>query len=246
MTIPVTAKYKIEIVAPGTGKQLSIRLLIPGVRIVAKFELKRGQKITAALGQQPRFGIDGEGGSGGSFLVLETDKEQKLLLAAGGAGSSYNEGFGRGKFGRGLGDELKIDISGAGYTLAPDDSKFSKIEGTNPKNFENGLIGGIGNVHRRWVLNRNFRGIYRGIYRNFKWEQRWGTDDGGFGGGSAFYENKRNENCYGAGGGFTGGHNIGRYNINGGGGGSFSADPEAEFDNHYVEYGYCKIERIDE
>ena len=116
------------------------------------------------------------------------------------------------------------------------------VEGRNPENFENGLIGGIGNVHRRWYLNRNFRDRYR----NFRWEQRWGTDDGGFGGGSAFYENKRNENCYGAGGGFTGGHNIGRYDIDGGGDGSFSADPEADFDNHYVEYGYCKIERIDE
>ena len=235
MIIPVTSKYKIEIVAPGTGKQLFCRLLIPGVRIIAKFELKRGQKITAALGQQPRFGIDGEGGSGGSFLVLETDKEQKLLLAAGGAGtkngiyhrcSSKNGVYLRClRFAKGL---LKSDISGAGYTIAPDDSKFSKVEGTNPKNFENGLIGGIGNVHHRSVLNRNFI-----------WEQRWGTDDGGFGGGSAFYENERNENCYGAGGGFTGG-------IDGGGGESFSADPRAKFDHHYVEYGYCKIERIDE
>ena len=126
LTIPVTGKYKIEIVAPGTGQRLFKRFSIPGVRIVAKFKLKRGQKITAALGQQPRFGFDGDGGSGGSFLVLETEKEPKLLLAAGGAGCSKNQAFGEGRFERGL---EKIDISGAGYTVAPVESKFSKVEG---------------------------------------------------------------------------------------------------------------------
>lgn len=88
-----------------------------GVRVVGKFELKKGQKITAALGQQPF----GKGGSGGSFLVLETDKEQKLLLVAGGAGYSKNKCFGEGS----IKNVLSI--------------------GQVPKEFRKGLIGGKGN-----------------------------------------------------------------------------------------------------
>ena len=50
--------------------------------MVGKFELKKGQKITAAVGQQSQFdGVE----SGGSFLVLETDEKPKLLLAVTGA-----------------------------------------------------------------------------------------------------------------------------------------------------------------
>ena len=211
MTIPVTAKYKIELVAPGTERDK-----IPGVRIIAKFELKRGQKITAALGQQPKFALDGMNGSGGSFLVLESDKERKLLLAAGGAGSSRHKNFGRGSTEGGLG---KIKISGAGYRIEPD-QLFGLIGCSAPKNYKNGLTGGIGH----FFLNGS----------NNSWEKH----EGGFGGGSTYY--LTNVKYYwGAGGGFTGG-------TNGGGGGSFFADPDVELDHHYVENGYCKIERIDE
>ena len=73
---------------------------------------------------------------------------------------------------------------------------------------------------------------------------------------SVHYCEKWDENYnynYGAGGGFTRGliqsqpnHDNFGLTYNGGGGASFSADPEAKFDHHYVEYGYCKIERIDE
>ena len=64
------------------------------MRIVAKFELKKGQKITVALGQQ---GNDDYCGSGGSFVVLQSDKGPEPLLVAGGAGSAANDvEFGRG------------------------------------------------------------------------------------------------------------------------------------------------------
>ena len=89
LTIPVSAEYRIEIVAPGNSLTKH-----PGVRIIGKFELKKGQRITAALGQQ---GNDSWCGSGGSFLVLESDEGPKPLLIAGGAGCAWrnDEEFGR-------------------------------------------------------------------------------------------------------------------------------------------------------
>lgn len=166
MTIPITAKYEIEIVSPGDNREYTSYTIqreitrylshsgltpttstitgkIPGTRIIGKFELKRGQKITAAIGQQLRPGFNGKGGSGGSFLVLETDKEPELLLAAGG-------------------------------------------------------VGHLGSIQNYLTKIKDY----------FRW---------------------------GGGGGFTG---LGD--------GSFSADPNAKFDYHYVEYGYCEIKRINE
>ena len=78
LMIPVSAVYKIELVAPGSWFSK-----IPGVRIVAKFKLERGQMITAALGQR---GDHCYSGSGGSFLTLTTSEGQRPLLIAGGAG----------------------------------------------------------------------------------------------------------------------------------------------------------------
>ena len=89
LTIPVSAKYKIELVAPGNSFRNR-----PGVRIIGKFELKKEQKITAALGQQ---GSHWGCGSGGSFVVLHSDEGPEPLLIAGGAGHTpYHEEFGRG------------------------------------------------------------------------------------------------------------------------------------------------------
>ena len=91
LTINTSGVYKIELVAPGNSYHKD-----PGVQIIGIFELERGQRITAILGQQ---GSHLECGSGGSFLVLESDQEQKPLLIAGGAGStgfSNDEEFARG------------------------------------------------------------------------------------------------------------------------------------------------------
>ena len=83
MTIPASALYKIEIVAP--GKRLLGHLGHPGVRIIGSFKLKRFQKITVALGQRGKKGW--RCGCGSSFLVLESDEGQKPLLIADGYGS---------------------------------------------------------------------------------------------------------------------------------------------------------------
>ena len=232
LTINATAVYKIELFSPGNGFHKH-----PGVRIVGTFELKRGQKITAALGQQ---GNDWKCGSGGSFLVLESDGGPKPLLIAGGAGRAE---YGDKEFGRGnikqapvgnknvgtsgkqqyfYGDNKDVYCGGAGFHEAPRVSNLA--EGcVAPKSYKEGLIGGKG---------VNLAG---------------GVVEGGFGGGGGYYYrgvNGKPKWYYGAGGGFTGGstkvHGDGCW---GEGGGSYSADPNAKFDNHYVKFGYCKIER---
>ena len=51
---------------------------------------------------------------------------------------------------------------------------------------------------------------------------------------------------HGAGGGFTGGATMvhGELHCIGGGGGSYSDDPNATFDHHYVKFGECKIKKV--
>ena len=235
LTIPVTAEYRIEIVAPGNSYHKN-----PGVRIIGRFQLKKGQRITAALGQQ---GSSHLCGSGGSFLVLESDEGPKPLLIAGGAG------YGREKFGRGNikqaavgnenvgtsgkqefidGDKKDIYLGGAGFHVAPQVSHLTK-GCVAPKTYKEGLTGGKGVHLHGYVM------------------------EGGFGGGGGFHVRKVNGRTrwyHGAGGGFTGGST--KVDVEhpddfswGGGGGSYTADLKAIFDHHYVEYGYCKITKYD-
>ena len=127
------------------------------------------------------------------------------------------------------GDKEDIYCAGAGFFEAPRVSDLA--EGcVAPKSYEEGLTGG--------------KGVLEGYVHVF---------EGGFGGGGGSYWRKVNGKCkfyYGAGGGFTGGSTkvgkdyYGRDYCLGGGGGSFSADPNAKFDHRYVEYGYCKIEKL--
>ena len=229
LTIPVTAEYRIELGAPGNSFDKH-----PGVRIIGRFELKKGQKITAALGQHGNADW-GFCGSGGSFLVLESDEGPKPLLIAGGAGRApYDEEFGRGNIKQAVGNENvgtsgkqkffdgdKEDVycAGASYYEAPRVSNLA--DGcVAPKSYKDRLTGGKG-------------------------VDGWGdVVEGGFGGGGGYYYREGNDYC-GAGGGFTGGSTKvhWRYCF-GGGGGSYSADPNAQFDHKYVEYGYCIITKL--
>ena len=233
LMIPVSAEYKIELVAPGNDTN-------PGVRIVGKFKLKRGLKITAALGQQ---GNSGNCGSGGSFLVLESDEGPKPLLIAEGAGRADRDDkeFGRGNIKQAAvgndnvgtsgkqrffdGDKENIYCAGAGFYEAPRVSNLAK-RCVAPKSYKDELTGGKG-------------------------VEDWGdVSEGGFGGGGGDYDRIINgelleKDYWGAGGGFTGDSTkVDGNNCYGGGGGSFSADPKAEFDHHYVEYGYCIIKKL--
>ena len=253
LTIPATAEYKIVLVAPGTMKYfLNIEKAdYPGVRIVGKFELKMGQKITVALGQQ---GNSDGCGSGGSFVVLESDEGPKPLLIAGGAGHTYIKAFGRGNTDQTTvgnrnvgtsgkqkffhGDIEDVYCAGAGFHEAPRVSNLAK-GCVAPKSYKEGLTGGKG-------VDENGR-VYEGGF--------------GGGGGCCHFERKINVyhpywgidtdwkgvSYYGAGGGFTGGGtkvDADGKNIWGEGGGSFSADPKAKIDHHFVQFGYCKIKKI--
>ena len=69
--------------------------------------------------------------------------------------------------------------------------------------------------------------------------------EGGFGGGGATFIRRLN-GCwvyyYGCGGGYTGGSGrIRNYECDGGGGGSFAADPNATFDHKFEKYGKCNM-----
>ena len=171
--IPVSAVYEIELVASGI-ELYRCDTKHPGVRIIGKFELKKGQKITAALGQQ---GNDRRCGRGGSFLVLESNEGPKPLLVAAGAGcaDSRDIKFGRGNF-KGAavgnenvgksgkqkfaaGDKENVYCAGAGYYEAPQVSNLAK-GCVAPKSYKNGLTGG--------------KGVFHGVM------------EGGFGGGGAF------------------------------------------------------------
>ena len=219
--------YRIELVAPGNSYKKH-----PGVRVIGKFELKKGQRITAALGQQ---GSSDYCGSGGSFVVLESDEGPKPLLIAGGAGSAdYDEEFGRGYIkqaavgNENVGTSGKQEIirsfernnvycAGAGFKKAPRVSSLA--DGcVAAKSYKEGLTGGQG--------------------------VDWDGDvwEGGFGGGGGSYQRKVNGRwkiyC-GAGGGFTGGSTKVDDDICwGGGGGSFSTNSKTKFDHIYVEHGY--------
>ena len=226
LTINASAFYKIELVAPGNSSKKH-----QGVQIIGSFPLKRGQKITAVLGQQ---GSSHLCGSGGSFVVLESDEGPKPLLIAGGAGcAEYDKEFGRGNIKQAaIGNEnvgtsgtqktifyewSNIYCAGAGFNKAPEVSTLA--EGCMaPKSYKDGLTGG--------------KGVWDGD-----------MVEGGFGGGGASFKKKGfNKFYYGAGGGLTGGSTkVDRMWCWGGGGGSYSADLNAKFDHKYVEYGYCKI-----
>ena len=151
VVIPVSANYEIELIAPGNNSWYSV----PGVRIVGKFELKQGQRLTVALGQR---GNHPDCGSGGSFLVLETEEGQKPLLIAGGAGSaSFDEEFARGNIKQTavgnenvgssgkqkfvVGDKEDVYCAGAGYYEAPQVSNLAK-GCVAPKSYKDGLTGG--------------------------------------------------------------------------------------------------------
>ena len=96
-----------------------------------------------------------------------------------------------------------------------------------PKSYKDGLIGGKGIV----VWDPSFPGL---------------LTEGGFGGGSAWY--CKNGNFYdGGGGGYTGGGTkVNGYKFcQGGGGGSFSIDQEAQFDHAHEDYGTCTVTYLD-
>ena len=199
----------------------------------------RGEKITVALGQRPKGGY--YSGSGATFVVRETGNEPEPLFVAAGAGisaSDYNYGQaslaqtanGNWKIGSSgvqkfqNGEEEDFFCAGAGFLEAP---KFGRLNNRSepPQSYSQGLMGG------------------KGYSYGLNWEL-----EGGFGGGGATFQRQLNGRWtlyLGCGGGYTGGSSRIRTNeseADGGGGGSFAADPNATFDHKFEKFGKCNIQ----
>ena len=119
------------------------------------------------------------------------------------------------------GDEEDFFCAGAGFSKAP---KVRRLENKSepPQTYYQGLMGGKGYQYPDEEL------------------------EGGFGGGGATFTrllNRQWKVYYGCGGGYTGGSSRIRNDeyCDGGGGGSFAADPNATFDYKFEKFGKCKI-----
>ena len=224
LTIPRSGRYKFEVIGA------SFRDKEPGARIIGEIRLEKGEKITVALGQTGnRDGC----GTGGTFVVKESGTcNPRPLFVAGGAGFGHNNfskaslsqtASGNDEIGSSgvqnflTNDENDIFCGGAGFLEGPV-TEILRNDSVTPKSYKDGLMGG------------------KGIDTN------GGLTEGGFGGGGAFYFKDRHY-YVGAGGGYTGGGtkiNDHRF-CDGGGGGSFSIDEGAQFDQAHEKFGKCTV-----
>ena len=233
LTIPKSGTYSFEVNGAGIHNDLS------GARIIGKIRLERGEKITVALGQQCNGAY--YSGSGATFVVKETGNRPKPLFVAAGAGCSYPHDYGRASLAQTANGNEKIGSSGvqkfqngeeedfycagAGFLEAPNVGRLNE-KSEPPQSYSQGLMGGKG------------------------YDYMDGYElEGGFGGGGALFVRELNGEWkwyFGCGGGYTGGSSRIKDDeiCDGGGGGSFAADPNASFDHKYEEYGKCKIELI--
>ena len=83
LTIPRSGRYRFELNGASSDHRE------PGARIIGEVHLKKGEKITVAVGQRgSKIGC----GNGGTFVVKEngTSDPQPLFVAAG-AGSGHSD-----------------------------------------------------------------------------------------------------------------------------------------------------------
>ena len=201
-----------------------------GVKVVSILALRRGERITVALGQRGSP-TDKGNGCGGSFLVRETKDGPQPLLIAGGPGAdesgqlgqagSGNQNIGSSGVQQYLeGDRPDFYCAGAGFLSAPRVQNLDE-RSKAPATYAQGLTGGTG-------INYNGKIM-----------------EGGFGGGGAHFYSASRKFYFGAGGGYTGGaHRRSDRWMYGGGGGSFSTNRDAQFSHHQETTGSCKIELL--
>ena len=235
LTIPKSGIYSFKVIGAGsTGwSELS------GARINGKIRLERGEKITIALGQQSKG--HGPSGSGATFVVKESGNQPEPLFVAAGAGYSGSDSiYGRASLDQTANGNEKIGSSGVQKFQNGEDEDFycagagfleaPKVGSLNndfepPQTYSQGLMGGKG-----YSNNGNH------------------LLEGGFGGGGASFHRAHFRAYYrGCGGGYTGGSSRiwDDGECDGGGGGSFAADPSATFDYKHERYGKCKIEFLE-
>ena len=220
LTIPRSGRYRFEVI--GASWLEEIPGAPAGAQIIGEVRLKKGEKITVALGQR---GTNEWCGSGATFVVKENviSGPQPLFVAAETSCVFIAEAFENNEIGSSgvqkffADDEKDIYCCGSGFLKEPVTGRLRK-DSVAPKSYKDGLIGG--------------KGIFYGD-----------LTEGGFGGGGACYY-KNGHHYFGAGGGYTGGGTK-IYELNsfcdGGGGGSFSIDKEAHFDYAHEKYGKCTI-----
>jgi hypothetical protein len=219
-TIPETAVFEIEARGAGSLNDKAVGAIIKG-----KIELKKGEKIHIAIGQQ---GLHNQAGNGGTFIARKVNNVFEPVIVAGGAAGT-SDGIepenilmanGRtDQFGgnsslfkninkniRSSGESYNGYAGGAGFHVSPSVEYLNKkVVGDVPKCFKDGLRGGI---------------LKKG-YAQY---------NGGFGGGGM--------NGIGGGGGYAGG------NGGGGGGGSFNSDPDGENSIGNLGSGKCTFRVI--
>ena len=236
--MPKSGTYSFEVIGSGTdftGHENELS----GARIKGKFRFEQGEKITVALGQR----CEGKypSGSGATFVVKVTGHRKEALFVAAGAGNAQTDfDYGRASLAQtangnenigssGIqefqdGEKEDFFCAGGGFLEA---TKVGKLHDLSepPQSFSQGLIGGRGYIY-------DFEDLC--------------SLEGGFGGGGASFHRLLDGDWkyhYGCRGGDTGGSSrIHNDKIcDGGGGGSFSADPTATFDHKFELYGKCKI-----
>ena len=230
LTIPRSGRYRFEIIGASWSRKE------PGARIVGDVRLEKGEKITVTLGQR---GTSNSCGNGGTFVV-KRDGTSTPLFVAGGSGSvcsSINQKFSKASLSQTASGNDKIGSSGVQQFFANDESDI--------------FCGGAGfleqPVTRRLRMDSVAPRSYKDGLSGGKGKTRGGNlTEAGFGGGGAWY-NKNGHAYFGAGGGYTGGGTKiynGEY-CDGGGGGSFSIDEEAQFDHAHENYGKCTVTYLD-
>ena len=231
LRIPRSGRYRFEVIGAGSRKEE------PGARIIGEIRLEKGEAITVALGQQ---GSHPFSGNGGTFVVKQngTSDPQPLFVAGGAGCATHRESdFGKASLSQTASGNDKIGSSGIQEFLANDENLI--------------FCGGAGFLERP-VTGRLREDSVVPKYYKFGLIGGKGIDpcgdlvEGGFGGGGAMYTKNR-QFYWGAGGGYTGGgtkiydHSI----CDGGGGGSFSIDKEAQFDHAQEGNGKCTITYLD-
>ena len=233
LTITKSGTYSFEVIGAGVSYD-GHKNELSGAQISGKIRLKRGEKITVALGQR------GDGmyasGSGATFVVKEIGKE--TLFVAAGAGVSSDSNYSRANLAQSAngnekigssgiqkfqnGEEKDFYCAGAGFLEAPKVGRLNE-KSEPPQSYSQGLMGGKGYS-------------YDGNHEL----------EGGFGGGGATFHRQLNgqiKHHHGCGGGYTGGSSRIRndQSCDGGGGGSFSTDQDATIDHKFEQFGKCKI-----
>ena len=208
-TIPKTGKYRITAKGGGAGFTDTPDDYMRGVKVIADFNLTRGEKLILAAGQGvPDF--DGDhcnGGGGASWVMSGNDYATAIpLIVANGAGGDTSDGNAKGQANTTLGSSITVTpTSGEGGGSAVTGKQTTPINSTATagRGSQNGIRPNSGG----WLSDGADAGETGVGGHGFRNNLIGGTRSnstagyGGFGGGSGGEDESGS-----AGGGFTGAH----------------------------------------